>query len=241
MNLIVCKNYDEMSKKAAEVIAECINEAGEQLVSFPCGDTPIGMVNVFTEMVNEGKVDISRTRFVQLDEWVGLGGQDHGSCIKFLNDNLLNKLHHSFFDYHLINGLASDINNECTRLNEYIEHFGPLALSVLGIGLNGHIGFNEEGVDFENNAHIIPLSETTRKVMSKYFDREHVLDYGITQGPKQIMAAKTVILLASGAHKASILKKTFKGPVTNAVPSSILQQHNNCFVIVDTEAAKELR
>ena len=241
MNLIVCKNYDEMSKKAAEVIAECISAAGEQLVSFPGGDTPLGMVNVFTEMVNKGKVDISRTRFVQLDEWVGLGEQEYGSCVKFLNDNLLNKLQYSFFDTHLINGLAADIQNECTRLNEYIEHFGPLALSVLGIGLNGHLGFNEDGVDFENNAHIIPLSETTKKVMGKYFDKEHVLEYGITQGLKQIMATKTVVLLANGAHKASILKKTFTGPVTNAVPSSILQQHKNCFVIIDTEAAKELQ
>jgi len=240
MNLILCRDYREMSQKAAAMAAESIDAAEEQLVSFPGGDTPLGMVEAFVSMVNDRAVDISRTRFVQLDEWVGLGEADKGSCAQFNRLNLLNKLRYPFLDSFLINGLAADIKEECARLNAYIESYGPLSLSVLGIGLNGHLGFNEDGVDFDNNAFIIPLSDTTKRIMGKYFSRDHSLEYGITQGVRQIMAAKKVILIANGAHKASILKKALTEPVSNAVPASVLQRHDNCFVIVDSEAAAEL-
>ena len=240
MNLIVCKDYQEMSQKAAAMAAEGIFAAEEQLISFPGGDTPLGMVEAFVALVNNKTVDISHTRYVQLDEWVGLGEDDKGSCAQFNRLNLLNKLRYPFLEFFLINGLANDMQEECVRLNGFIERYGPLCLSVLGIGLNGHLGFNEDGVDFDSDAHITPLSVTTKQIMGKYFDREHSLEHGITQGIRQIMAAKKVILIANGAHKASILKKAFTGPVTNSVPASILQRHNNCYVIADKEAAKDL-
>jgi glucosamine-6-phosphate deaminase len=240
MKLIICADYQEMSRKAAEEAARIVSGAGEHLVSFPGGDTPLGMVGEFVRLVNSGSADISRTRYVQLDEWVGLGEEDKGSCAWFNRVNLLDKLENPFLEYHLINGKAADSKGECARLNAFIDRYGPLDLSVLGIGLNGHLGFNEEGVDFENNAHIIPLSETTKRVMGKYFDRQFPLEYGITQGIKQIMAAKNIILIANGAHKSSILKKGFAGPITNAVPASVLQRHGNCTVIADAEAAAEL-
>jgi glucosamine-6-phosphate deaminase len=240
MKLVVCKNYGEMSQKAADIAGESISPGEEQLISFPGGDTPLGMVEAFVAMVNNRTVDISRARYVQLDEWVGLGGQDRGSCAGFNRINLLDKLQYPFLDVFLINGLADDIQEECERLNAFIDRFGPLDLSVLGIGLNGHLGFNEDGVDFQKNAHIIPLSDTTKGIMGKYFDRDHILEFGITQGIQQIMAAKKVLLIASGSHKAEILKKAFSGPVTNTVPASILQQHNDCTVISDVDAAKEL-
>ena len=224
-------------QKAAAMAAESISVAVQPLVSFPGGDTPLGMVEAFVSLVNDGIVDISRTRFVQLDEWVGLGEEDKGACAQFNRVNLLEKLKYPFLEYFLINGLAGDIKDECGRLNSFIGRYGPLSLSVLGIGLNGHLGFNEEGVDFNSNAHIIALSETTKKVMGKYFDRERSLEYGITQGIKQIMAAKKVILIANGRDKASILKKALTGPISNAVPASVLQKHPDCCVITDTAAA----
>ncbi|MDR2504414.1 MAG: glucosamine-6-phosphate deaminase [Deltaproteobacteria bacterium] len=243
MNLIVCKNYEEMSLTAAAQAADIVSAPGEHLISFPGGDTPLGMVREFSRLVNKGggvAEGISRTRYVQLDEWVGLGAEDAGSCARFNQENLLNNLRHPFLGVHLIDGLAASLEAECGRLNAFIDRHGPLDLSVLGIGLNGHLGFNEEGVDFEKTAHIIPLSETTKKVMRKYFDRDRDLEYGITQGIRHIMAAKKVILIANGAHKAAILKRAFTGPVTNAVPASILQRHGNCTVIVDRDAAVEL-
>lgn len=237
MHIVVCKDYEEMSRRAAEIVAEQIKKRPDGLISFPGGDTPLGMVHVFADMVNEGKVDISRTHYVSLDEWVGLSNEDEGSCGLFNQQNLLSRLQHPFAGTHIINGAAENIESERVALNDYISQYGPLDVSVLGIGMNGHLGFNENGVDFDLDAHIIPLSETTRKVMTKYFGEKFHPTHGISQGIRQIMAAKTVILIANGAHKAEILKKAVHGPVTNEVPASVLQNHPNCYVVADEAAA----
>lgn len=237
MHIVVCKDYGEMSRRAAEIVAEQIKKRPDGLISFPGGDTPLGMVHVFADMVNEGKVDISRTHYVSLDEWVGLSNEDEGSCGLFNQQNLLSRLQHPFAGTHIINGAAEDIESERVALNDYISQYGPLDVSVLGIGMNGHLGFNENGVDFDLDAHIIPLSETTLKVMTKYFGEKFHPTQGISQGIRQIMAAKTVILIANGAHKAEILKKAVHGPVTNEVPASVLQNHPNCYVVADEAAA----
>lgn len=237
MHIVVCKDYEEMSRRAAEIVAEQIKKRPDGLISFPGGDTPLGMVHVFADMVNEGKVDISRTHYVSLDEWVGLSNEDEGSCGLFNQHNLLSRLQHPFAGTHIINGAAQDIESERVALNDYISQYGPLDVSVLGIGMNGHLGFNENGVDFDLDAHIIPLSETTLKVMTKYFGEKFHPTHGISQGIRQIMAAKTVILIANGAHKAEILKKAVHGPVTNEVPASVLQNHPNCYVVADEAAA----
>lgn len=237
MHIVVCKDYEEMSRRAAEIVAEQVKKRPDGLISFPGGDTPLGMVHVFADMVNEGKVDISRTHYVSLDEWVGLSSEDEGSCGLFNQQNLLSRLQHPFAGTHIINGAAEDIESERVALNDYISQYGPLDVSVLGIGMNGHLGFNENGVDFDLDAHIIPLSETTLKVMTKYFGEKFHPTHGISQGIRQIMAAKTVILIANGAHKAEILKKAVHGPVTNEVPASVLQNHPNCYVVADEAAA----
>ena len=237
MHIVVCKDYEEMSRRAAEIVAEQVKKRPDGLISFPGGDTPLGMVHVFADMVNEGKVDISRTHYVSLDEWVGLSNEDEGSCGLFNQQNLLSRLQHPFAGTHIINGAAEDIESERVALNDYISQYGPLDVSVLGIGMNGHLGFNENGVDFDLDAHIIPLSETTLKVMTKYFGEKFHPTQGISQGIRQIMASKTVILIANGAHKAEILKKAVHGPVTNEVPASVLQNHPNCYVVADEAAA----
>lgn len=237
MHIVVCKDYEEMSRRAAEIVAEQVKKRPDGLISFPGGDTPLGMVHVFADMVNECKVDISRTHYVSLDEWVGLSNEDEGSCGLFNQQNLLSRLQHPFAGTHIINGATEDIESERVALNDYISQYGPLDVSVLGIGMNGHLGFNENGVDFDLDAHIIPLSETTLKVMTKYFGEKFHPTHGISQGIRQIMAAKTVILIANGAHKAEILKKAVHGPVTNEVPASVLQNHPNCYVVADEAAA----
>lgn len=240
MQVIVCKDYEEMSRRAAELAADSVRENAEALISFPAGDTPIGMVRTFADMVNADMIDISKARYVALDEWVGLSNQDMGSCGLFNMENLITRLHKPFFETYIINGAAEDIESERGKLNDFIEKHGPLDVSVLGIGLNGHLGFNEDGVDFNLNSHIIPLSETTKHMMTKYFGDKFYPEYGITQGIRQIMAAKKVILIANGAHKAEIIRSAVKGEVTNKVPASILQNHPNCYVVVDEAAAEKL-
>jgi glucosamine-6-phosphate deaminase len=237
---VICADYEIMSLRAAEMVVKGIPSDRESLISFPAGDTPLGMIDAFVELVNNGKADLSRTRYVSLDEWVGLGREDRGSCAWFNHTHLLDKLHKPFLNAYILNGKAQDIDEECRALDAFIEQYGPLDISVVGIGLNGHLGFNEDGDDFTLNAHVISLSQTTRSVMHKYFDRDYQLEYGITQGLKQIMAAHSVILIVNGPHKAEILHKAFYGPVDNTVPASILQWHPNCFVIADKQAAAGL-
>lgn len=237
MQIIVCRDYEEMSRKAVELVAESIRSNPKALVSFPGGETPLRMVHVFADMVNSGEVDISRAHYVSLDEWVGLSDQDEGSCGLFNRNELFGRLQKPFASVHIINGAAENIDEERIALDQYIEKYGPLEVSVLGIGMNGHLGFNEDGVDFNSDAHIIPLSETTKRVMPKYFGTKFHPEYGISQGIRQIMAAKKVILIANGAHKAEILRKAVRGEVTNRVPASILQTHPNCYLVADEAAA----
>ena len=245
MNICVCDNYEKMSQKAASLMIEAINKNPEGLISLPGGDTPVGMINEFVSAVKQGQTDITRAKYVSLDEWVGLSAEDEGSCAHF-NKKHLGSIMDSFAQLHIINGANANIEEERRNLDNFIAAHGPLTVSVLGIGLNGHIGFNEEGCSFTDlttGAHIIPLSPTTKKVMSKYFKADQFKaqsspEYGITQSLGQIMAAELVILIASGANKSDIIYRALKGPITEDIPASILQKHTNCYVVTDSDAGK---
>lgn len=240
MEIIVCRDYEEMSRRAAELTAEGLRRRPDGLLSFAGGETPLGTVHAFADLVNRGEVDISRAHYTSLDEWVGLSNTDEGSCGLFNNQELLARLEKPFAACHIINGAAADMEAERDALNAYFAQYGPLTVSVLGIGMNGHLGFNEDGVSFDLDAHIVPLSETTKRVMSKYFGDKFHPTHGISQGIRQIMAAEQVILIANGAHKADIIQKALTGPVTSAVPASVLQRHPNCYAVLDEAAAAKL-
>ena len=240
MEIIVCKDYEEMSRKAAELAAEGLRRRPDGLLSFAGGETPLGTVHAFADMANRGEVDLSRAHYVSLDEWVGLSNTDEGSCGLFNNQELLARLDKPFAACHIINGAAGDMEAERDALNAYFAQYGPLTVSVLGIGMNGHLGFNEDGVSFDLDAHIVPLSEVTRRVMGKYFGEKFHPTHGISQGIRQIMAAERVILIANGAHKADIIQKALTGPVTSSVPASVLQNHPDCYVVLDADAAARL-
>ena len=172
MEIIVCKDYEEMSRRAAELAAEGLRQRPDGLLSFAGGETPLGTVHVFADMVNRREVDISRAHYVSLDEWVGLSNADEGSCGLFNNRELLARLKKPFAACRIINGAAENMEAERDALNAYFAQYGPLTVSVLGVGMNGHLGFNEDGVSFDLDAHIVPLSETTKRVMSKILWRE---------------------------------------------------------------------
>lgn len=231
-----------MSKWTADKVAEEIRRKPDALISFPGGDTPLGMVHEFARMVNAGEVDISKARFVMLDEWVGLNENDEGSCARFMKDNLFDLLEKPFAEVCLFDGRAADIEAERAKHEAFIKEHGPITVSVLGIGMNGHLGFNESGVDFSLSSHIIPLHPVTRQVMSKYFGgRQLPLTHGITQGIAQIMAADTVLVIANGAKKADIVRRAIEEPVTNEVPASVIQNHPNGYFVLDEAAASDLK
>lgn len=241
METIICKDYEALSRAAAERVRDILQETPDALVSFPGGDTPLGMVREFTRMVNEGECDISRASFVMLDEWVGLNETDAGSCANFLKENLFDRLEKPFAEVFCFDGKAADLGAELAAHDAFIRAHGGLTVSVLGIGMNGHLGFNEEGVDFSLRSHKIPLSDTTKRVMSKYFGGQALpLEYGITQGVAQIMEAQHVFVIANGEKKAAIVKQAIEGPVTNAVPASVIQNHPRGCFILDEGAASAL-
>lgn len=240
MQVKIYTDYNEVSEQTHKITKDILNTTKNALISFPGGDTPKCFIKKFVADVNAQKIDISTAKFVSLDEWVGLSDTDVGSCAHFFKTQLFDTLKYSFAEKYVLNGANPDITGELKKHQAFFDKNGPLTLSVLGVGMNGHLGFNESGVDISLNSHIIALDTVTKKVMVKYFGENFKPTHGITQGINQIMQAKTVIVMATGEHKADIIAKAVNGELTNSVPLSILQNHPNCYVIVDKAAGKKL-
>ena len=203
MQVLVAKNYDAMSRAAADIVEHQIQAEPQALISFPGGDTPVGMLEVFCSKVNRGEIDPAELKFVQLDDWVGIGPDDAGSCSNFIREKLLKKMSKPFADAFLFDGSQSDIDAQLEEQDAFIDRYGPISVEVLGIGMNGHLGFNEDGVDFSLRSHRTPLSATTKSVQRKYFSGQDLpLTEGITLGIAQIMESKTVIVIANGKKKS---------------------------------------
>jgi glucosamine-6-phosphate isomerase len=240
MKVIIRKSYEEMSAAVADIVLDQLARKPESLFCFASGDSPTGMLNVLVKRVKEGKADFSKSKFVGLDEWVGMDRNDVGGCKhymyeKFFDPAGIRKNQIIFFD-----AKAKDLRGECKKVDEAIFAHGAIDLIIVGIGLNGHLGLNEPGSSFESYCHVVDLEESTIKVAQKYFSDSTVLKQGITLGLKHITGAKTTIVIAGGEKKSQIIQKIVEGPVTEEVPGSIMQTLNNGLVIVDEGAGSRL-
>jgi glucosamine-6-phosphate deaminase len=229
-----------MSAAAAACTVEQVRQKPGSLLCFPSGDSPVGVFNSLINYANTGKVDLSQCYFIGLDEWVGMGRNDEGSCTWSLYESFFNKLdiaadHIRFFD-----ARAANLDDSCKAIDDFIREKGPLDIMMVGIGMNGHIGLNEPGTDFNLYSHHAPLAPMTMSVGQKYFKQQTLLTEGITLGLKHLREAKTPILIASGSKKAGIVKQALEGPVTNQLPASIFQTLDSAFVFLDEGAASEL-
>lgn len=240
MQLKRFKNYQELSDFAASEIANSIKNKPSLVLCLASGDTPKLTVDLLVKKLKEDKIDYSKITFIGLDEWVGLPPTNNGSCHFFFKTKLIGPLQLSQSQYFLFNALAEDLKNECAKMDRFIEQKEAIDIMVVGIGMNGHIGFNEPGSSFDNLSHVIELDEVTRSVGQKYFNEPVELSKGITIGFKQLLNAKKVFLMANGSKKAEVIKKTVQGPITENFPASIMQRHENGFVLVDDEAASLL-
>lgn len=241
MRIIVAKDYEAMSRAAADLMETWVREAPEGLISIAGGDSPAGLVRELCRKIREGQIDPSGLKFVQLDDWVGIGPEDEGSCSHFLKKDLIGAMEKPFADVFTFDGTREDIDSQLQAQDAFIRKYGPISVQVLGIGMNGHLGFNEDGVDFSLRSHRMPLSSVTLGVQKKYFGgRDLPLTEGITMGIAQIMESRTVLVLASGEKKADIVAKAITGPVTNRLPASVLQRHPNCLYLLDEAAASRL-
>ena len=239
MKVIVTKNYDEMSEKAFEIVKEVVVNNKNAVLGLATGSTPLGL---YAEMIKDHKengTSYKDVKTLNLDEYAGLGITSDQSYVYFMRENLFKHIDIDLNNTHIENGKAVNRELECENYNKLIEEL-PRDLQILGIGSNGHIAFNEPGTAFDSETHIVDLTESTIKDNSRLFERiEDVPRQAFTMGLKNIMHAKKIVVLASGANKAKAVYGMLKGPVTEALPASVLQLHPDCILIVD-EAAYSL-
>ena len=235
--LIKAKDYDDMSKKAANIIASTLVLKNNAVLGLATGSTPIGTYKNLVKMYEDGDIDFSSVKTVNLDEYVGLDGSHDQSYRYFMNTNLFDHVNIDKANTNVPNGNNSDAEKECARYHDVIESMGGVDLQLLGIGNNGHIGFNEPCDKFILNTHKVTLTQSTIEANSRLFNSiDEVPKYAYTMGIGEIMSAKTVLILASGKAKAPIIKELLEGEVNPNVPASILKVHPNCILIADEEA-----
>ena len=174
MKLIVTENYEEMSQQATEIIIKTFQSQPNGLYCFAGGDTPVKTLQLLCKAHNDKLIDLTQAYYIELDEWVGLDQTNAGSCLAYLNKNLFEPAHIPLDHIHTFNSLAKNLMEECQRANQYISYHNGLTLTLLGVGVNGHLGFNEPGVNPNNYAHIIDLDEITQSVGKKYFDTNFI-------------------------------------------------------------------
>ena len=236
MKIISVKNYEEMSSKAADIIASQIKEKPDCVLGLATGSSPVGTYKRLIEDNKEGKIDFASVTSVNLDEYVGLDGTNDQSYRYFMDNNLFNFVNIDKAKTFVPNGCAEDLKAEGEAYDKMIEELGGIDLQLLGIGLDGHIGFNEPDSVFTAATHEVVLDESTIKANARFFEREEdVPKKAITMGMMSIMKAKKVLLIANGEAKKDIINKAFYGAVDPMVPASILQLHPDVTVIFAEE------
>ena len=231
------KDYNDLSRKAANIISAQIIMKPNCVLGLATGSSPIGTYKQLVDWYKKGDLDFREVHTVNLDEYKGLGGDNKESYRFFMNSNLFDQVNIDKQNTNVPNGLATDAEAECDRYNKLIRQLGGIDLQLLGIGHNGHIGFNEPEEAFEKETHLVTLTESTIEANARLFDKqEEVPRYAFTMGIKSIMQAKKILIIASGEDKAQIMRDAFFGPVTPQIPASILQIHNDLTIVADEAA-----
>lgn len=236
------KDYQEVSKKAASIMAALIVSKPNAVLGLATGSTPVGMYRKLVEWYNNGDLDFSQISSVNLDEYRGLSGDNDQSYRYFMNTNLFDHVNIDKAKTNVPNGLAEDPEKACEEYNEIIRSMGGVDMQLLGIGGNGHIGFNEPSDFFEKGTHVVDLAESTIQANARFFESmDEVPKQAFTMGIKNIMEAKRILLVATGEAKADALYKALYGPITPKVPASILQLHSDVVVVADEEAMSVIK
>lgn len=241
MRIIIAKDYTEMSRKAAHIIAGQMIMKPEGVLGLATGSTPLGTYRVLVQMVQDGLISFNRTTTFNLDEYLGLDETSDQSYIWFMKKHLFSQVDLQDAQIHIPSGVSGDIEAECHAYEEAIRLAGGIDLQLLGIGRNGHIGFNEPDLKFEALTHLVELDEDTIQANARFFTSQmEVPRQAISMGIKTIMHAKKILLLASGAEKAKTLYDMVYGQIKPDLPASILQLHPDVTVIIDEAAARDL-
>ena len=237
MRIYKAKDYKDMSRKAANILSSQIIMKPDCTLGLATGSSPIGIYDQLVEWYKKGDLDFSEVTTVNLDEYKGLSKDNDQSYYYFMHQHLFDRVNINPNKTYLPNGMEMDSQKETKRYTELIQSLGGIDMQLLGIGHNGHIGFNEPGTSFEKDVHCVDLTQDTIEANKRFFaSADDVPKQAYTMGIKTIMHAKKIVLIANGIKKAPIIQKAFFGPVTPQVPASILQLHNDVTLIADEEA-----
>ncbi len=237
MEIIRARDYDHMSRQAANILSAQVILHPDSVLGLATGSTPIGTYRQLIKWYEKGDLDFRRVRTVNLDEYVGLDARHEQSYARFMRENFFDHINIDRRNTNIPDGMNPSEEMECTRYDAVIRSLGGVDLQLLGLGPNGHIGFNEPADCFTKGTHKVALTEATIQANKRFFESEsEVPRYAYTMGILDIMQAERVVMVVSGEGKAEIVKEAFSGPVTPRVPASILQLHKN-FTLVADEAA----
>lgn len=241
MKIYKAKDYKDMSRKAANIISAQVIMKPNCVLGLATGSTPIGTYDQLVEWYNKGDLDFSEVTTVNLDEYKGLPRTNDQSYYYFMHQHLFDRVNIDPERTNVPNGMEPDAEKECGRYEELIRSLGGVDLQLLGLGHNGHIGFNEPGEAFEKETHCVELTESTIEANKRFFaSADDVPKQAYTMGIKTIMQAKKILIVVNGENKADIVERSFFGPVTPEVPASILQLHNDVTLVGDEAALAKI-
>lgn len=241
MKIFISENYDEMCRRALNHILQLLASIKNPLICPASGDTPAGLYKNLVSDVELKKIEINNWSFVGLDEWMGMNGNDQGSCRFHLNNQLFKPLNVKESQISFFDGRENDTNNECVKVEDFIFENGGIEVAIVGIGMNGHVGMNEPGTSKIIRSHVTEIHSETKISGQKYFTEKQELLQGITLGLANILEAHNIFLLASGQHKADIIKQVLEGEISDQFPSSLLREHPALYIYLDNEAADLLK
>lgn len=240
MKLQISETVEQQAEEMARLVAEYVAEHPNALLCLAAGETPTATYAEMTRMQRSGEADFRSCRLIGLDEWVGVAADQPGGCRKYIYDEAIRPLELREENIFFFDACAEDLEEECRKADRFLEENGPIDISLMGVGMNGHIALNEPGCSFAAAAHTMELDPVTVRVAGKYFDGPAPVRRGITLGLGQILASRLLIVIANGERKREIMRQAACGPVTNQVPASSMQNHGNCLLSLDRAAYWEV-
>lgn len=242
MKLIICKNYDEISERAAELIAETVKKDPKCTLGLATGSTPIGTYEKLAEMNSRGEIDFAKVKSFNLDEYYPISPENPQSYRFFMNENLFSRINIDIKNTHILDGMCKDTEGECAAFEKMIDESGGIDLQLLGIGQNGHIGFNEPSEKLDSKTHLTGLTESTINANSRFFsDAGEVPTMALTMGIGTILKARKIIILANGKSKREAVQALLDSKISTENPASILKVHVDVTLICDREAFGDVK
>ncbi|MNO38044.1 Glucosamine-6-phosphate deaminase 1 [compost metagenome] len=242
MNILKFTSDEDFAQTGAGLIVSLLQSNPKAVLGLATGSSPVGVYAKLVEMHAKGIVSFAKASSFNLDEYVGLPGDHPQSYRSFMNEHLFNHIDIDLAKTHVPNGNAADLDAECLAYDKLLEEGGPVDLQILGIGSNGHIGFNEPDASLTSGTHVVDLLPETLEANARFFDsREDVPRQAVTMGIGGILKARQIVLLVRGEEKAEAVKNALEGPISTQCPASLLQSHPNVVVLLDEGAAKWLK